>query len=271
MGTINRREFLRAAAFACPALAGAANALLAVPQRKLSPEDLVVLKSKCTACGDCVATCPVEAIKLKDGIAAIDNEECIDCGVCADECPTEAIVRRKDVPASEATAKPPARKEPPAKEPAGKPIAPGEEITYTMPENWVQQPLQGTGPDIKAHYVYTLQGIPYGEMFLSCQPMTGGMTLDTLFETGLAKVRPTLPYYRALGTHKTKIDGQPTIVHDFSYRPGGSGVLAIARTYTLTAGVSLFTFFFQTVQAFAQEASAYYDQVMASVKRAGQR
>ena len=45
---------------------------------------------KCTACGTCVDSCPVEAIKLKEK-AIVDEENCIDCGTCVDECPEEAI------------------------------------------------------------------------------------------------------------------------------------------------------------------------------------
>lgn len=47
-------------------------------------------KDKCTGCGTCVDSCPVEAIKVNDK-AKIDEEECIDCGTCVDECPEGAI------------------------------------------------------------------------------------------------------------------------------------------------------------------------------------
>lgn len=47
-------------------------------------------KEKCTACGTCVDTCPVEAIKVEDK-AIVDEENCIDCGTCVDECPEKAI------------------------------------------------------------------------------------------------------------------------------------------------------------------------------------
>ena len=45
---------------------------------------------KCTGCGTCTDSCPVEAIKVNDQ-AVIDEEECIDCGTCVDECPEGAI------------------------------------------------------------------------------------------------------------------------------------------------------------------------------------
>jgi len=48
-------------------------------------------KEKCTGCGACVETCPVEALKLVDDKATVDPDTCIDCGSCVDECPVEAI------------------------------------------------------------------------------------------------------------------------------------------------------------------------------------
>ena len=46
---------------------------------------------KCTGCGTCVDTCPVECLKLENEKATVDPDECIDCGTCVDECPEEAI------------------------------------------------------------------------------------------------------------------------------------------------------------------------------------
>jgi len=48
-------------------------------------------KEKCTGCETCVEECPVEAIKMVDGIAKVDSELCTDCGTCVDACPVEAI------------------------------------------------------------------------------------------------------------------------------------------------------------------------------------
>ncbi|WP_094227040.1 4Fe-4S binding protein [Methanolobus psychrotolerans] len=46
----------------------------------------------CTGCGQCVDTCPVEAISLDDeGVAVVDAELCVDCDKCVDVCPVEAI------------------------------------------------------------------------------------------------------------------------------------------------------------------------------------
>jgi ferredoxin len=46
---------------------------------------------KCTGCGTCMETCPVEAITLLSGKAVIDNEVCNTCGECVQVCPDEAI------------------------------------------------------------------------------------------------------------------------------------------------------------------------------------
>jgi len=48
-------------------------------------------KEKCTGCGTCVDTCPVEALKIVDSKAVVDPDTCIDCGSCVDECPEGAI------------------------------------------------------------------------------------------------------------------------------------------------------------------------------------
>ena len=45
---------------------------------------------KCTACGQCVEVCPVEAIEMND-VAKVDADTCTSCGLCVDECPVQAI------------------------------------------------------------------------------------------------------------------------------------------------------------------------------------
>lgn len=50
-----------------------------------------VNEEKCTGCGDCIAECPVEAIKVEAEKACIDAETCVDCGACVGVCPVEAI------------------------------------------------------------------------------------------------------------------------------------------------------------------------------------
>ena len=47
--------------------------------------------STCAGCGVCVASCPVEAIEIVDGVAVIAEDKCIECGACVDEGPCGAI------------------------------------------------------------------------------------------------------------------------------------------------------------------------------------
>ena len=50
-----------------------------------------VNRELCEGCGICVDECPVGAIGLEGGGAAIDEAECIRCGRCHDVCPQDAV------------------------------------------------------------------------------------------------------------------------------------------------------------------------------------
>lgn len=54
--------------------------------------------NECSGCGECATICPVEAVRMEDGVPIIDCDWCIGCGVCATVCPTDAVVLkvRKD-------------------------------------------------------------------------------------------------------------------------------------------------------------------------------
>jgi electron transfer flavoprotein alpha subunit len=49
-----------------------------------------IMRDKCTGCEECVASCPVSAIEMKDGKAFI-NEYCEACMTCLNVCPEGAI------------------------------------------------------------------------------------------------------------------------------------------------------------------------------------
>lgn len=50
----------------------------------------IVNADECTACGICVESCPVGAIKM-DKSAVVNADECTGCGACEGECPSGAI------------------------------------------------------------------------------------------------------------------------------------------------------------------------------------
>ncbi len=52
-------------------------------------------KGKCTGCGLCVKSCPVEAMVLKKRVPLIDYKECIECFCCHELCPQMAITLRR--------------------------------------------------------------------------------------------------------------------------------------------------------------------------------
>lgn len=51
----------------------------------------VIDKELCTGCGLCVQICPVQAISMRDGKAAVTGSFSLNCGHCMAVCPVEAI------------------------------------------------------------------------------------------------------------------------------------------------------------------------------------
>lgn len=54
-------------------------------------------KTDCRDCYKCVRHCPVKAIKIENGRAAVMPERCIACGLCVHTCPAAAKKVRNDV------------------------------------------------------------------------------------------------------------------------------------------------------------------------------
>ena len=54
----------------------------------------------CLGCGDCVAACQFDAIRInaETGIAEVDEEKCVACGACVKACPRCIIELRKKGP-----------------------------------------------------------------------------------------------------------------------------------------------------------------------------
>jgi Fe-S-cluster-containing hydrogenase component 2 len=45
----------------------------------------------CSACGDCVDRCQMEAVSVDNGYAVVDLQRCIGCGLCVTTCTTGAM------------------------------------------------------------------------------------------------------------------------------------------------------------------------------------
>ena len=51
---------------------------------------------KCFGCTHCMKICPTEAIRVKNGVAAINDQRCVDCGNCLRACPVDAFYVEQD-------------------------------------------------------------------------------------------------------------------------------------------------------------------------------
>ncbi|MBI5444925.1 MAG: 4Fe-4S binding protein [Deltaproteobacteria bacterium] len=56
-----------------------------------------ILADRCTACGKCVANCPLEAVELVEKKARITGD-CVECRVCLRVCPEGAVAAKPAVP-----------------------------------------------------------------------------------------------------------------------------------------------------------------------------
>jgi Fe-S-cluster-containing hydrogenase component 2 len=58
---------------------------------------MLIDKTKCVNCGQCIPYCPMACIQKKDGIVQIDLDECVECEACrnARVCPRDALYMQK--------------------------------------------------------------------------------------------------------------------------------------------------------------------------------
>jgi len=59
--------------------------------QKIKPNKKLFIAPYCIGCGNCVKTCPSQALSLVDGKAEVNHDLCILCGYCNPVCPEFAI------------------------------------------------------------------------------------------------------------------------------------------------------------------------------------
>ncbi|MBP2665643.1 MAG: dihydroorotate dehydrogenase family protein, partial [Firmicutes bacterium] len=64
-----------------------------IKERQFSTEPMPpeVNTLKCIGCGNCVRSCPYQAITLENKVAIISSQNCFGCGLCVSRCPVSAI------------------------------------------------------------------------------------------------------------------------------------------------------------------------------------
>jgi pyruvate formate lyase activating enzyme len=71
------------------------------PESQSKTPRLFFSREKCTGCGQCLAACPQEAIRIVDKVSQTDRSLCKGCGQCTLICPNEA----RNIMGKEMTAK----------------------------------------------------------------------------------------------------------------------------------------------------------------------
>jgi iron only hydrogenase large subunit-like protein len=60
-------------------------------------QTIYTIRANCHNCYRCVRECPVNAIRISDGQAQVEDDLCIKCGTCVRECPQHAKTVRSDL------------------------------------------------------------------------------------------------------------------------------------------------------------------------------
>ncbi len=66
-----------------------------MPRNLKGREIAEIYPDKCIGCQLCLGECPIDAIKMENGVAKIDAEKCVGCGKCAEVCPSSAVLFEK--------------------------------------------------------------------------------------------------------------------------------------------------------------------------------
>jgi len=61
------------------------------PESQRPEPELLYTVSRCLCCGQCVAACPRQALRLDESCVVVDETACVPCDVCAAVCPARAM------------------------------------------------------------------------------------------------------------------------------------------------------------------------------------
>ncbi len=62
------------------------------------PRIAIITREGCIGCEQCLAVCPVDAIRMENGIAVVDPTLCIGCEKCVPICPASAVAMSGEAP-----------------------------------------------------------------------------------------------------------------------------------------------------------------------------
>jgi len=119
----------------------------------------------CQDCYKCLRQCPVKAIRVAKGHAAIDPERCIACGACVEACPAGAKRVREDLPRVREL------------------IGGGAEVVASLAPSWIAE-FPGLAPERMAAALRRLGFAGAGETALGAQEVSARIARDLDRETG---------------------------------------------------------------------------------------